>query len=160
MLVTWPRWLPCQYMVKTLQNILLRNRMTDFHETWYVASWTAAHHSLFNWWPLLDLDLLYGKVKFYYLCFSIGKSENSGFFRNYCSLWPESWDMQTTNWVYDGMWVFKVKVISWPWPKVMSRKPLRHFNQIVYVSFWVHGNENSLTWCLSQDKDGHHANIW
>ena len=30
-----------------------------------------------------DLDLFYGKVKFGNLGFSIGKSENSGFFRNY-----------------------------------------------------------------------------
>ena len=26
-----------------------------------------------------------------------------------------------------------------------SQKPLNHFNQILYVSFWVHGNENLLT---------------
>ena len=30
--VTWPRWLPCPYMVKTLQKILLlRNQWTDFY---------------------------------------------------------------------------------------------------------------------------------
>ena len=33
-----------------------------------------------------DHDLFYGKVKFCNLGFSIGKSENGGFFRNYCSL--------------------------------------------------------------------------
>ena len=32
-----------------------------------------------------DLDLFYGKVKCGNLGFSIGKSRNSGFFRNYCS---------------------------------------------------------------------------
>ena len=42
----------------------------------------------------------------------MGKIENSGFFRHYCSQWPESWLMQKTNWVYEGMWVLKVKVIS------------------------------------------------
>ena len=31
-----------------------------------------------------DLDLFYGKVKFGNLGFSMGKSENSGFFRKYC----------------------------------------------------------------------------
>ena len=61
----------------------------DFHETWYVASGTPAHHSLFKWWPWSDLDLFYGKVKFGFLGFSIGKSENNGFFRNNCSQWPE-----------------------------------------------------------------------
>ena len=47
---------------------------------WYVASGTPAYHSLFKWWPWSDLDLFYGKVKFRNLVFSIGKSENSGFF--------------------------------------------------------------------------------
>ena len=46
-----------------------------------------------------DLDLFYGKVKFGNLGFSMGKSENSGFFRNYWS--------QTR--------VLKVKVISLPY---------------------------------------------
>ena len=29
---------------------------------------------LFKWWPWVDLDLFYGKVKFGLLCFSMGKS--------------------------------------------------------------------------------------
>ena len=72
------------------KNLLLRNRQADFHETWYVALGTPAHHSLFKWRPSSDLDLFYGKVKFGNLSFSMGKSENSGFFRNYYSQWPES----------------------------------------------------------------------
>ena len=43
---------------------LLQNWQADFHETWYVASGTPAHHSLFKRWPWSDLDLFYGKVKF------------------------------------------------------------------------------------------------
>ena len=82
---------PGPYMVKkNFKNLLLRNRRADFHETWYVAFVTPAHYSLFKWWPSSDLDLFNGKVKFGNLGFSMGKSENSGFFRNYCSLWPES----------------------------------------------------------------------
>ena len=34
------------YGKKTLKNLLLQNRQADFHETWYVASMTSAHHSL------------------------------------------------------------------------------------------------------------------
>ena len=34
-------------MVKTLK-ILLRDGWTDFHKTWYVASGTPAHYSLFK----------------------------------------------------------------------------------------------------------------
>ena len=47
---------------KNLKN-LLRNRWTDFHETWYVALVTPACHSLFKLWPWVDLDLFYGKMK-------------------------------------------------------------------------------------------------
>ena len=56
-------------MVKTLKNLLLRNRQTDYHETWYVASGTPAHDSLFKKLPSSDLDLFYGKVKFGFIGF-------------------------------------------------------------------------------------------
>ena len=41
-----------------------------------------------------------------------------------------------------------------------SQKPLGHFNQILYVSFYVHGKENLLIWCWAHDQDGRHAHIW
>ena len=31
---------------KPFKNLLFQNRWADFHETWYVASGTSAHHSL------------------------------------------------------------------------------------------------------------------
>ena len=76
------------YGKKPFKN--LRNRRADFHETWYVALGTPAHHSLFKWWTSNDLGLFNGKVKFGNLGFSMGKREKSGFFSNYCSQWPES----------------------------------------------------------------------
>ena len=36
------------HMVKPFKNLLLQNRRADFHETWYVALGTPAHHSLFK----------------------------------------------------------------------------------------------------------------
>ena len=33
---------------KPFKNLLLQNRRADFHETWYVASGTPNHHSLFK----------------------------------------------------------------------------------------------------------------
>ena len=33
---------------KPFKNLLLQNRRADFRETWYVASGTPAHHSLFK----------------------------------------------------------------------------------------------------------------
>ena len=68
---------------------------------------------------MVDLDLFYGKVKFGNLGFSIGKSENCWFFQNYCSLWL------LTDWDNEDMWVLKVKVISWPRPKVIYIQNLK-----------------------------------
>ena len=36
------------YGKNPFKNLLLQNRWTDFHKTWYVASGTPAHHSLFK----------------------------------------------------------------------------------------------------------------
>ena len=33
---------------KPFKNLLLQNRQVDFHKTWYVASGTPAHHSLYK----------------------------------------------------------------------------------------------------------------
>ena len=35
-------------LAKTLKNLLLQNRRADFHEPWYVASGTPAHHNLYK----------------------------------------------------------------------------------------------------------------
>ena len=85
-LVTWPRWLPCPYMIKTLKNLLLRNQKADDLETWY----TRVLLHLFKCWPRVDLDLFYGRVKFGPLCFCKGKRQNNVFFRNHCHLWFET----------------------------------------------------------------------
>ena len=142
-------------MVKTLQKSSSPEPMqADFHQTWYVASGTPAHHSLFKWWPWVDLDLFYGKVEFGNLDFSIGKRWKRLIFQNICSLWPE------TNWKNEHMWVLKVKVISWPWPKVIYiqnlklaflRNHLANQSQILYVSVsgtrkWKYIDMMLITW--------------
>ena len=58
----------------------LQNQWTSFHETWYAASGTLTDHSLFKLLPWVDLDLFTAISIFCYIGFSIGKSENSGFF--------------------------------------------------------------------------------
>ena len=62
--VTWPRWAPCPYMVNTFKNLLLQNQLTDGLGTWYVALGTWVLPRMFKWWPWVDLDYFYGKVKY------------------------------------------------------------------------------------------------
>ena len=69
--VTLPVWLPCSYMVKSLKSLLFWNQM--YLKSWYAASGTWVLPSLFKWWPWVELDLFYGKVKFGPLCFCLGK---------------------------------------------------------------------------------------
>ena len=71
---------------KTIKSLLLWNRWTDFNETWYVALWTLAHHSLYKTWHLVDLDLFYDKLNFVCIGFSMEIGENIVFFRKFCSL--------------------------------------------------------------------------
>ena len=72
--VTWPRWPPCPYMIKTFKNLLLQNQKSYDLETWHVALGTQALQSLYKWWPWVDLDLFYGKVKLGHLYVWMGKT--------------------------------------------------------------------------------------
>ena len=58
-------------MVKTLKTLLLQNL-----EIWYVALCTRVLPRLFKLLPWVDLDLFYAKVKYGYIGFCMGKSEN------------------------------------------------------------------------------------
>ena len=62
--ITWPRWLPIPYMVKTLKNVLLRNQEAGDIETWYKASSTQVLPNWFKWWHWVDLVhfLWYGQI--------------------------------------------------------------------------------------------------
>ena len=58
---------------KNLKKNLLRNQKADDLETWYAALGARVLPSLFKWWPWVNPDLFYGKVKFGSLCFCMGK---------------------------------------------------------------------------------------
>ena len=58
---------------------LLRNQKADDLETWYAASGAQVLPNLFKWWPWVDHDLFYGKVKFSTLCFCMGKGKTMDF---------------------------------------------------------------------------------
>ena len=78
--VTWPRWLPCPYMVKKWKIVfLLWNQKADDLESLYAALDTRVLPNLFRWWPWVDFDLFYGKVKFGSPCFCMGKDTTMDF---------------------------------------------------------------------------------
>ena len=54
-------------------NLLLRNQKANDLESWYASSGAWVLPSLLKWWPWVNLDIFYGKVKFGPLCFYMGK---------------------------------------------------------------------------------------
>ena len=113
MVVTLPRWLPCPYIVKTLQKSsssepvdwFPRNlvcRIDDSCPSYFVQMMTL------GWaWPILRQGQIWKHRLIY------RKKWKLLIFQNFCSLWPE------TNWDNEDMRVLKFKVIFWPWPKVI-----------------------------------------
>ena len=80
--VTWPRWPPRPYMVNTHQKSSSPEPMGQWPcglVHLYLALGPWAHHNLFKWWPQVDIDLFYGKVKFGLLCFYMGKNVRKSF---------------------------------------------------------------------------------
>ena len=84
--VTWPRKPPCTHMVKTLKSLLFRNQKADDLET---RPTKFVQMMTLGWpWPILrqgqiwSIMLLYEKKV---------KKKKNGFFKNYCSLWCQSW---------------------------------------------------------------------
>ena len=56
------------YGKKTLQNLLLKSRWTDFTETWHATSMAKALHCIYKSSPCNDIDLFYDKVNIVRQC--------------------------------------------------------------------------------------------
>ena len=74
-----------------LEQLLPHNPWADIPETGFIASGTLAHHSLLMM-TKGDLDLFYGKVNFGNWL-SYGKKVKTLNFQNYCSLRPETYEI-------------------------------------------------------------------
>ena len=88
--VAWPTWLPCPYMVKTLENLLLQNQYTNY--PWNLV-WNILYASSTKIVQIMTLGIpcpFYAKVKFGHIGFCMGKSENYLLFGNYCSIGSQS----------------------------------------------------------------------
>ena len=71
--VHWPIWPPCPYMVKTFKNLLLQNRGCLVAESLHKSLRTWCLPNLLKWWSYIDIWPFYGKVKFASLCTCMGK---------------------------------------------------------------------------------------
>ena len=70
-MVCWPRWPPCPYMVKTFKNLLLQNRRCLVAESLHKWSGMGGLPKLLKWWSYIDYWPFYGEVKFASLCICI-----------------------------------------------------------------------------------------
>ena len=53
--VTWPRWPPCPYMVKTFKSLFFQNWTANDLETWYTTFGAQVLLKSFKWWCKFDL---------------------------------------------------------------------------------------------------------
>ena len=63
-MVHWPGWPPCSYMVKTFKNLLLQNQTSPWALSLHKSSGTGDLPKLLKWWSYVDIWPFYGKVKF------------------------------------------------------------------------------------------------
>ena len=66
-------------MAKTLKKLLLWNQKADDLETWYAALGARVLQSLFEWGPLIDIDLFYGKANLVPYAFVLEKGKTKDF---------------------------------------------------------------------------------
>ena len=155
------------YSKKPFKN-LLRNRQTISTKQ-YVTSGTPAHHSLFKWWPSINLDLFYGKVIFGNLGFSMEKSENSVFLQKL--LQPVTWKLAgavilLNIWRFvniEGQGHFLTLAQGHVHTKNQTGCSQKQLCQSEPNFLWKLSGirkENLRTWCWSHDQDSRHAQIW
>ena len=164
--VTWPRWPPCPYMIKTFKNLLLQNQKSYGLETWHVALGTQALQSLYKWWPWVDLDLFYGKVKLGRLYVWMGKTVIKSFngeklaAKDYIdwiillmkNIWPKGVVCPCPRAIYLYMTTIFKHLLHW--------NRLANQSQILCGASLGRGNKSLYKWSRSHDQDGRHAHIW
>ena len=76
--VRWPRWPPCPYMVKTFENLLLHNRGCLGAESLHESSGTRGQPKLQKELSYVDVWPFYSKVKFASLCICMSSIHLNG----------------------------------------------------------------------------------
>ena len=167
--VTWPTWLPCPYMVKTLK----KSSSTEPIDRWpwnfvfsivYASTTKVIQIMTLGWlWPLL----CQGQIWWHRLLY--GEKWKLFIFCKLLQPWVSSCLKHLAKWVNDVEWVSNVKVILWPWSKVTQISKLK---LVFLINSWAIMNQNSneslrenrnenLYKCVgSHDQHGCHAHIW
>ena len=153
-------------MVKTFKNLLLQNQKSYDLETWHVAWWTQPLQSLYKWWPWVDLELFYGKVKLSHLFVWMGKTVIKSF---------DGGKLAAKDYIEWIILLMKKKLtpgscLLCPGAIYLYMttifKHLFHWNclanqsQILCGASLGRGNESLYKWSRSHDQDGRHAHIW
>ena len=153
-------------MVKTFKNLLLQNQKSYDLETWHVALGTQALQNLYKWWPWVDLDLFYGKVKLGHLYVWMGKTVIKSFnggklaAKDYIDwiillmkkIWPQGVVCPCPGAIYLYMTTIFKHLLHW--------NRLANQSQILCGASLGRGNESVYKWSRSHDQDGRHAHIW
>ena len=148
-----------RHMVKTFKNRLLQNQKSYDLETWRVALGTQALQSIYKWWPWVDLDLFYGKVKLSHLYVWMGKTVIKSF--NGGKLAAKDY----IEWIILLMKTFDSRELPYLYMTTIFKR-LLHWNclanqsQIFCGASLGRGDESLYKWSRSHDQGGRHAHIW
>ena len=150
--VTWPRWLPCPYMVKTLKKSSSPEPkgLWPWNLVYVCRTGARVLPSMFKWWPSVAHDLLYGKVRFGPLCFCLRKGKTMDISETIVIHWP--WTKVTQ--IQHFQTCFSEKLLGWLKPNFAN------WSQISCGSSMGWGNESLFKWSRSHGQDGHYAHIW
>ena len=164
--VTWPRWPPCPYMVKTFKK-------SSSPEPEVLWSWNlvcsigdSSSTKFYKWWPWVDLDLFYGKVKLGHLYVWMGKTVIKSFnggklaAKDYIDWiillmkknWPQGVVCPCPGAIYLYMTTIFKHLLHW--------NRLANQSQILCGASLGRGDESLYKWSRSHDQDGRHAHIW
>ena len=127
--VTWPRWPPCPYMVKALKIFFGTKRPMTFK--------LGMQHRVLKYYqirsnndPGLTLTYFTTRSNLVPYAFIWEKGKTMDFSENIVVYDIKVGRCSQLKWVYEVLWVPKVKVIHWPWSKSLRFNIFNFFSSI------------------------------
>ena len=174
--VSWPRWLPCSYMVKTFKNLLLQNRGCIGAESLHKSLGTGGPQWLMtyaNKCCILTFDLFTARSSLLPYAFVWEKPLKILFSK---PRMPCGWICTYIIGNWRSTKVAKIMVVHWHWGQFcflmhLYGKNIQNFKRLLLWSLWANcaqisygaslgwGNVRLLKWLRFIDQDGRHALI-